>query len=144
MVDDYADDASGIMAKNADGRLAMTSVTLRPRVTFQGAKRPDRAALDALHHAAHEECFIAGLVGADDGFSGVDNALQLRTERTGSINGEAVTDWHFLAREALDEPLQHLARGSRSEQPWRVTREELEDALRSARREHRLEHDSHA
>lgn len=62
VVDTYADDASGLMAKNADGRLAMTSVTLRPRVAFSGTKLPDRAALDALHHAAHGECFIAASV----------------------------------------------------------------------------------
>lgn len=62
VVDAYADDASGVMAKNADGRLAMTTVTLRPRVTFGDAKLPDRAALDALHHAAHAECFIAASI----------------------------------------------------------------------------------
>jgi organic hydroperoxide reductase OsmC/OhrA len=58
-VDAYADDASGVMAKNATGQFAMTLVTLRPLVTFGGAKFSDRAALDALHHAAHAECFIA-------------------------------------------------------------------------------------
>lgn len=62
VVDSYTDDASGVMAQNAAGKLAMASVTLRPRVTFSGAKLPDRAALDALHHAAHEECFIANSV----------------------------------------------------------------------------------
>ena len=62
VVDAYEDDASGVMAKNAAGRLAVTAVTLRPRVVFSGAKIPDRAALDALHHAAHEECFIAASI----------------------------------------------------------------------------------
>lgn len=62
VVDAYADDASGVMAKNAAGRLALTTVTLRPLVTFGGAQLPDRAALDALHHAAHEECFIASSI----------------------------------------------------------------------------------
>ena len=61
-VDAYADDALGVMGKNAAGRLAMTSVTLRPLVTFSGGKLPDRTALDALHHEAHEECFIANSV----------------------------------------------------------------------------------
>lgn len=59
IVDSYADDASGIMAKNAAGQLAMTRVTLRPLVTFGGAQLPDHVALDALHHAAHAQCFIA-------------------------------------------------------------------------------------
>lgn len=58
-VDTYADAANGVMAKNSAGKLAMTKVTLRPLVVFGGAKFPDGDALDALHHAAHEECFIA-------------------------------------------------------------------------------------
>jgi organic hydroperoxide reductase OsmC/OhrA len=32
---------------------------LRPKVAFSGSKLPSREELDALHHAAHEECFIA-------------------------------------------------------------------------------------
>ncbi|MBI2517200.1 MAG: OsmC family protein [Opitutae bacterium] len=62
VVDSYADDAVGVMEKNAAGRLAMTKITLRPLVAFSGEKLPDRAALDALHHSAHEECFIAASV----------------------------------------------------------------------------------
>jgi organic hydroperoxide reductase OsmC/OhrA len=62
VVENYADDAVGIMERNAAGRLAMTRVTLRPLVNFGGAKLPDRAALDALHHAAHAECFIAASI----------------------------------------------------------------------------------
>jgi organic hydroperoxide reductase OsmC/OhrA len=60
-VDDYRDQAEGRMGKNAEGRLAMTRVTLRPSVTFNGAA-PSREQLDALHHEAHEECFIASSV----------------------------------------------------------------------------------
>ncbi len=59
VVDSYADDAEGVMAKDAAGRLAITRVTLRPLVRFSGARLPDQAALAALHHAAHAECFIA-------------------------------------------------------------------------------------
>ena len=61
-VDRYVDDAEGIMEKNAQGRLAITRVTLRPRVQFSGEKIPDRAAIERLHHRAHEECFIANSV----------------------------------------------------------------------------------
>jgi organic hydroperoxide reductase OsmC/OhrA len=62
IVDTYEDQAEGVMAKNAEGRLAMTQVTLRPRVVFSGPTLPDKAQLDALHHAAHEQCFIASSV----------------------------------------------------------------------------------
>jgi organic hydroperoxide reductase OsmC/OhrA len=61
-VDSYTDKASGVMAKNAEGRLAMTVVTLRPEVVFSGGRVPTRAELDSLHHEAHEECFIANSV----------------------------------------------------------------------------------
>jgi organic hydroperoxide reductase OsmC/OhrA len=62
VVERYEDRADGVMAKNAEGKLAMTLLTLRPRVDFAGEKRPDRAEIEALHHRAHEECFIANSV----------------------------------------------------------------------------------
>jgi organic hydroperoxide reductase OsmC/OhrA len=43
----------------------MTRVTLRPAVRFSGAKRPSRDEALALHHAAHDECFIARSVKTD-------------------------------------------------------------------------------
>jgi organic hydroperoxide reductase OsmC/OhrA len=50
------------MARGAAGKLVMTRVTLYPAVNYGGEKRPSRAEEDALHHAAHEECFIANSV----------------------------------------------------------------------------------
>jgi organic hydroperoxide reductase OsmC/OhrA len=61
-VDRYQDQAVGVMARNAQGRLAMTEVTLRPRVVFGGASPPSRETLDELHHRAHESCYIAASV----------------------------------------------------------------------------------
>jgi len=57
----YEDNAEGLMAKNGDGRFAITRCTLKPLVTFTG-KEPTRPELDHLHHLAHEECFIANSV----------------------------------------------------------------------------------
>lgn len=62
VVDRYEDRADGVMARNAEGRLAMTLVTLRPNAAFAGERQPTRAEVEALHHAAHEECFIANSV----------------------------------------------------------------------------------
>jgi organic hydroperoxide reductase OsmC/OhrA len=62
IVDDYRDDAVGTLAPNADGKLAMTRVTLRPAVRFGGARRPDATEHARLHHEAHVECFIANSV----------------------------------------------------------------------------------
>jgi organic hydroperoxide reductase OsmC/OhrA len=61
-VEHYRDEAVGIMARNPEGKLAMTQVTLRPAVTFFGEKRPSAADHEAMHHEAHEECYIANSV----------------------------------------------------------------------------------
>lgn len=61
-VDRYFDSATGVMAKNADGRMAMTVVTLRPRVDFSGDSVPTREQVERMHHLAHEECYIANSV----------------------------------------------------------------------------------
>jgi Predicted redox protein, regulator of disulfide bond formation len=61
VVDDYEDRASGILGKNAEGKAAMTEVTLRPVVVFSG-KRPTEEEFARLHERAHEECFIASSV----------------------------------------------------------------------------------
>ena len=57
----YDDAADGEMKRDGEGKLAITSVTLRPRAVFAG-DAPDMAALTALHHKAHEVCFIANSV----------------------------------------------------------------------------------
>ena len=61
-VDSYVDDATGIMARNADGKMAMAVVTLRPCVVFSGDLQPTAEQIHALHHKAHNECFIANSV----------------------------------------------------------------------------------
>jgi organic hydroperoxide reductase OsmC/OhrA len=62
VVDSYVDQAEGVLEKRADGKQAMTRVTLRPRVAFGGERQPDATAIADLHHRAHEACFIANSV----------------------------------------------------------------------------------
>ena len=61
-VESYDDDAEGRLGKNEAGKLALTHVTLRPRIIFAEGKTPDAEALQQLHHQAHENCFIANSV----------------------------------------------------------------------------------
>ena len=61
-VDSYADTAVGVMAKNSEGKMAMTVVTLRPEVVFSADRLPTREQNKQLHNQAHEECFIANSV----------------------------------------------------------------------------------
>ncbi len=59
VVDRYVDDAFGVLEKNEAGKMAMARITLRPAITWGGGRTPSAEELARLHHAAHEECFIA-------------------------------------------------------------------------------------
>jgi organic hydroperoxide reductase OsmC/OhrA len=65
VVDSYRDEAVGVLGKDASGKLAMTRVTLRPEVRFGGDPRPTADEVAAMHHEAHEVCFIASSVKTD-------------------------------------------------------------------------------
>jgi len=56
VVDRYVDKALGVLDKTWVSR-----VTLRPEVTFSG-KAPTEEEHKALHHRAHEKCYIANSV----------------------------------------------------------------------------------
>ena len=61
-VESYEDMAEGIMARNAEGKLAMIEVTLQPEVRFASETPCNAAQFQALHHSAHDACFIANSV----------------------------------------------------------------------------------
>ena len=62
VIDSYDDLAVGTMTRNAKGRLAVTRAVLAPKIVFTGEKAPSEADVERLHHAAHEDCFIANSV----------------------------------------------------------------------------------
>jgi len=57
-VERYVDQAVGYLGAEEDGRVAMTRIELRPAIAFAG-RQPGPDELDALHHAAHERCYVA-------------------------------------------------------------------------------------
>jgi organic hydroperoxide reductase OsmC/OhrA len=65
VVASYRDAAEGTLGKTAAGKTGMTRVMLRPVIVFAGETRPTPADIGALHHAAHEACFIANSVTSD-------------------------------------------------------------------------------
>jgi organic hydroperoxide reductase OsmC/OhrA len=65
VVDRYDDHAFGTLDTDADGRLAMTRIVLRPAIAFGGTRQPDHAALAELHHEAHARCYIANSLQGD-------------------------------------------------------------------------------
>ena len=54
----YSDSAEGVMGRIAPGRLALTRITLRPKISFAGTP-PSTEEVERLHHEAHDRCFIA-------------------------------------------------------------------------------------
>ena len=61
-IDSYVDEAVGVMEKNAQGKYWVSRVTLRPKVTFSGDRQPSTQEISELHHAAHDNCFVANSV----------------------------------------------------------------------------------
>jgi len=61
VVDSYTDEAEGVLEPDSEGRLAITRVTLRPRVEFSGPA-PIGKEVEAIHQEAHRKCFIANSV----------------------------------------------------------------------------------
>lgn len=62
IVERYTDESEGRMGKNSEGKIAVTVVTLRPRIIFAGKRQPAPEELSDLHHHAHEACFISSSV----------------------------------------------------------------------------------
>lgn len=65
IVESYRDEAVGVLEKDGSGKLAMTRVTLHPDARFSSDNRPNAEEVVAMHHQAHEQCFIARSVKTD-------------------------------------------------------------------------------
>ena len=62
IIDEYDAKAIGVLAKNAEGKMAMTEVILKPKIYFFENKNPDPTVLEELFKKAHENCFISSSV----------------------------------------------------------------------------------
>src|SRR6267143_1815538 len=65
VLDEYTDEAVGHMEKNSEGKMAITRVELHPKIKWSGDRTPHAEELDKMHHAAHDNCFIANSVKTD-------------------------------------------------------------------------------
>ena len=61
-VDDYVDEAEGFLERDAEGRMSVTRVNLRPRIAWSGERVPTSGDVASIHDEAHHECFIANSV----------------------------------------------------------------------------------
>lgn len=62
VVDEYIDNAIGVLQKDSSGKISMTKVMLRPKVTFSADTQPAFEEIERMHHQSHEQCFIANSV----------------------------------------------------------------------------------
>lgn len=61
-IDTYIDKATGELAKNSEGKMSVTEVTLHPEITFPADQTPDTPLLRQLFEKAHANCFITNSV----------------------------------------------------------------------------------
>jgi organic hydroperoxide reductase OsmC/OhrA len=64
-VDAYEDEAVGVLTKNEKGVPWVSEITLHPKITYGGERRPTSAELERLHHDAHEQCYVANSIKTD-------------------------------------------------------------------------------
>jgi organic hydroperoxide reductase OsmC/OhrA len=69
--DSYEDNALGVMTKNERGKLFVSRVTLDPKIAWSGENQPSAEEVAAMHHRAHEECFLANSVRTEVVVAGV-------------------------------------------------------------------------
>lgn len=59
LVDEYRDNATGVLKPGPHGAIAITTMTLRPTVTFAMGHAPHQSTFEAIHDLAHKRCYIA-------------------------------------------------------------------------------------
>jgi peroxiredoxin-like protein len=62
LVESYDDQAVAVLEKNEDGKMAVTKITLHPKIKFTGDQIPDAEKIKSLHDKAHHNCFIANSI----------------------------------------------------------------------------------
>lgn len=63
-VNSYADNATGTLEKNSDGKLAVTHILLRPHIVWNNAA-PSEPKIRELHEKAHRNCLIGNSIRCD-------------------------------------------------------------------------------
>jgi organic hydroperoxide reductase OsmC/OhrA len=61
LIESYEDNAVGEMTKDENGVEWISKITLNPQIAW-GEKTPTAEELKELHHAAHEQCYIANSI----------------------------------------------------------------------------------
>jgi organic hydroperoxide reductase OsmC/OhrA len=61
-INKYEDNAVGTMQQNDQGKMSITEVVLNVHVEFIQTDRVSIEQMQKMHHASHEQCFIANSI----------------------------------------------------------------------------------
>jgi len=67
----YEDNAVGEMTSNDTGKQWISKITLEPRIVWSGDRIPTDQELAAMHHDAHDICYIANSIKSEIVVSGI-------------------------------------------------------------------------
>jgi len=70
-IDSYDDDAVGEMTTGDDGKQWISKITLNPQIEWSGETLPTSDEVAAMHHEAHEGCYIANSIRSEVVVSGI-------------------------------------------------------------------------
>ncbi len=62
VINDYEDNAVGVMKKDSDGKISITDIELNVKVIFAKVEEVTRREIEEMHHLSHEQCFIANSI----------------------------------------------------------------------------------
>lgn len=62
VINEYNAETVGTLAKNAEGKMAITEVVIKPDIIFAEGKKPDAQVLEELYKKSHDTCFISNSV----------------------------------------------------------------------------------
>jgi organic hydroperoxide reductase OsmC/OhrA len=62
IIENYEDNPEAIMGNNNEGKMAILSLILQPKVTFAGTNIPAEDNIKLIHELAHSNCFLANSI----------------------------------------------------------------------------------
>ena len=65
VVEKYEDNPIAVLEKGSSGKLQITKIILKPKVTFSTGTTIDKESLDKLHESAHRNCFIGNSISSE-------------------------------------------------------------------------------
>jgi organic hydroperoxide reductase OsmC/OhrA len=73
-IDSYTDDAVGEMTTGMDGKQFVSKITLDPKIEWAGETTPDDQEIAAMHHEAHDGCYIANSIKSEVVVTGLETS----------------------------------------------------------------------